>query len=50
MFAADLLGMYQRYAQLQGWKTELMSLSESDLGGIKEAVLEVAGAGAPSPS
>jgi peptide chain release factor 1 len=46
LFAADLLGMYQRYAQLQGWKTELMDMSESDLGGIKDAVLEIVGAGA----
>jgi peptide chain release factor 1 len=46
LFAADLLGMYQRYAQLQGWKTEVMSMSESDLGGIKDAVLEVEGRGA----
>ncbi len=46
LFAGDLLRMYQRYCQLQGWKTELMSLSESDLGGIREAVMEVAGRGA----
>jgi len=46
LFAADLLGMYQRYAQLQGWKAELLSMSESDLGGIKEATLEVDGRGA----
>ena len=46
LFAGDLLKMYTRYAALQGWKTELMSLSESDLGGVKEAVLEVAGQGA----
>ena len=46
LFAADLLGMYKRYAQLQGWKTEILSLSESDLGGIKEAIMEVAGRGA----
>ncbi|HUO01364.1 MAG TPA: peptide chain release factor 1 [Rhizomicrobium sp.] len=46
LFAADLLGMYQRYAALQGWKTELLSMSESDLGGIKEATLEVEGRGA----
>jgi peptide chain release factor 1 len=46
LFAGDLLGMYQRYAQLQGWKAELMSLSESDLGGVKEAVLDVQGKGA----
>ncbi len=46
LFAGVLLKMYTRYAQLQGWKTDLMSLSESDLGGVKEAVLEVAGQGA----
>jgi peptide chain release factor 1 len=45
LFAADLLGMYQRYCQLQGWKTELMDMTESDLGGIKDAVLEVGGTG-----
>lgn len=46
LFAADLLGMYQRYAQLQGWKTEILSFSESDLGGLKEVVMEVEGQGA----
>jgi peptide chain release factor 1 len=46
LFAADLLRMYQRYAQLTGWHTEILSLSESDLGGIREAVVEVAGQGA----
>ncbi len=46
LFAADLLRMYQRYCQLQGWRTDLLSLSESDLGGVKEAVMEVAGQGA----
>ncbi|HEY3638712.1 MAG TPA: peptide chain release factor 1, partial [Rhizomicrobium sp.] len=46
LFAADLLGMYQRYAQLQGWRTEILSLAESDLGGFREAVMEVAGQGA----
>jgi peptide chain release factor 1 len=46
LFAGDLLRMYQRYAQLQGWKAELMSLSESDLGGVKEVVLDVQGRGA----
>jgi peptide chain release factor 1 len=45
LFAADLLGMYQRYCQLQGWKTEVMDMSESDLGGIKDATLEVNGTG-----
>ena len=46
LFAGDLLHMYERYAQLQGWRTELMSLSENDLGGVKEAVLDVQGRGA----
>ncbi len=46
LFAADLLRMYQRYCQLQGWKTELLSMSESDLGGIKDAAMEVVGRGA----
>ncbi|MBV9331512.1 MAG: peptide chain release factor 1 [Alphaproteobacteria bacterium] len=46
LFAAVLLKMYQRYCQLQGWRTELMSLAESDLGGVKEAILEVEGRGA----
>src|SRR5580704_17368000 len=45
LFAADLLSMYQRYCQLQGWKTEILSLSESDLGGYKDATLEVEGRG-----
>ena len=46
LFAGDLLKMYTRYAQLQGWKADLLSLSESDLGGVKEAVLDVEGEGA----
>jgi peptide chain release factor 1 len=45
LFAADLLSMYQRYCALQGWKTEILSLSDSDLGGYKDAVLEVEGRG-----
>ncbi|MES2291846.1 MAG: peptide chain release factor 1 [Pseudomonadota bacterium] len=46
LFAADLLGMYQRYCSLQGWRTEVMDITESDLGGIKDATLEVNGRGA----
>jgi peptide chain release factor 1 len=46
LFANDLLKMYTRYAQLQGWKAELLSFAESDLGGVKEAVLAVEGEGA----
>lgn len=46
LFAADLLRMYQRYAEAQGWRCELVGLSESDLGGIREAVMRVDGEGA----
>jgi peptide chain release factor 1 len=46
LFAGDLLKMYTRYAQLQGWKAELLSLSDSDLGGVTGAVLAVEGEGA----
>ncbi|HWH81410.1 MAG TPA: peptide chain release factor 1 [Burkholderiaceae bacterium] len=43
LFAADLARMYLRHAERRGWKTELMSESESDLGGYKEVVIRVAG-------
>jgi peptide chain release factor 1 len=43
LFAADLFRMYQRYADLQGWRFEVMSLSDSDLGGYKEATATVTG-------
>ena len=46
LFAADLLGMYQRYCQPAGLETEVMDITESDLGGIKDATLEVNGRGA----
>jgi len=48
LFAADLLDMYQRYAERHGWKTEVLSSSPSELGGFKEVVLEVRGKGAYS--
>ncbi len=44
LFAGDLMRMYQRYAEAMGWKCETMSASESDIGGIKEAVVKVSGA------
>jgi len=43
LFAADLARMYQRYAERRGWRTELLSANESDLGGYKEIVLRVDG-------
>ena len=45
LFAADLLRMYQRYAETRGWRFELLELSETELGGIKEAVANVKGQG-----
>ncbi len=43
LFAADLARMYLRHAERQGWKTEIMSASESDLGGYKEVVVRIEG-------
>jgi peptide chain release factor 1 len=45
LWARDLLDMYQAFAQRQGWSTELLSSSPSDLGGLTEATLRVAGDG-----
>ena len=45
LFAGDLMRMYQRYADRQGWKVELISSSDSDAGGYKEVVASVAGKG-----
>ncbi|HWC35050.1 MAG TPA: peptide chain release factor 1 [Mycobacteriales bacterium] len=49
LFAGDLLRMYLRYAERQGWKTELLDAAESDLGGYKEATIAVRGRGEPMP-
>ncbi len=43
LFAADLLRMYQRYAEAQGWKLDLLDTHPSDLGGYKEAIVSVTG-------
>jgi len=45
LFAGDLFRMYQRYADTQGWRTELMSASPAELGGYKEVVASITGAG-----
>jgi peptide chain release factor 1 len=45
LFAADLFRMYQRYADSKGWSTEIISMSESDLGGYKEVVASITGRG-----
>ena len=45
LFAADLLRMYTRYAERQGWRVEVISESPSELGGYKEVVIRIAGEG-----
>ncbi len=45
LFAADLFRMYQRYSESHGWKFDLMQLSETGIGGFKEAVAEITGKG-----
>ena len=45
LFAGDLFRMYQRYAEAQGWRVELISASAAELGGFKEVVASVTGAG-----
>ncbi len=41
LFAGDLLRMYQRYAERRGWSSEILELTGSDLGGVKDATLAV---------
>ena len=43
LFASDLLRMYTRFAERQGWKVEIMSISETGVGGIKEAIAVIEG-------
>ena len=45
LFAGDLLRMYQRYAETQGWRVEIISASPSEVGGFKEVIASVAGQG-----
>ena len=45
LFAGDLFRMYQRYAEAQGWRVEMISGSSSDAGGFKEVVASVTGQG-----
>jgi peptide chain release factor 1 len=48
LFAGDLLRMYSRYAERRRWKVEIVSASESDLGGYKEVIARISGTGAYS--
>ena len=43
LFAGDLARMYLRYAEREGWKSEILSASDSDLGGYKEVVIRLEG-------
>jgi len=45
LFAGDLFRMYQRYADIKGWKLEIMSVSEGDVGGYKEIIANISGKG-----
>ncbi len=45
LFAGDLFRMYSRYAERRGWKMELMSASEPELGGFKEVIFSIEGRG-----
>jgi len=45
LFAGDLVQMYRRYAELKGWKFETMSVSETNIGGYKEAIASISGRG-----
>ncbi|MBI2756532.1 MAG: peptide chain release factor 1 [Chloroflexi bacterium] len=48
LWAGDLMRMYMRYAELQGWKIEVLNTSETDLGGVKDVTFEIHGRGAYS--
>ncbi|MBM3514661.1 MAG: peptide chain release factor 1 [Alphaproteobacteria bacterium] len=43
LFAADLFRMYERYANDQGWRFEVMDISDTGIGGLKEAVANISG-------
>ncbi len=48
LFASDLFGMYQRYAEQRGWKTEVLNTSVNEAGGFREITFEINGKGAYS--
>lgn len=45
IFAGDLFAMYQRYANLQGWRVDIETAAEADMGGFKEISASISGAG-----
>ncbi len=48
LFAAELVRMYSRFAESQRWRVEILSLSQTGVGGVKEAILSIQGRGAYS--
>jgi peptide chain release factor 1 len=48
LFASELFRMYRKFAELQGWRVDVMSTSESDVGGLKEVIATIEGRGAYS--
>ncbi|HUE45745.1 MAG TPA: peptide chain release factor 1, partial [Aestuariivirgaceae bacterium] len=46
LFAGDLFRMYQRYAAVKNWRVEVITASEAEVGGYKEVIAKIAGAGA----
>jgi peptide chain release factor 1 len=46
LFASELFRMYERYAEVQGWRVSVLSENETGVGGVKEVVFEVTGDGA----
>src|SRR5919204_114697 len=48
LFAAELFRMYSKYAERQGWRLEVMSTSETGVGGLKEVIATIEGRGAYS--
>jgi peptide chain release factor 1 len=49
LFAGDLLRMYQRYAEKRGWKTEIIDITDSDMGGYKDISMAVKSKGTMEP-
>ena len=45
LFAAQLFAMYQKYAQVRGWRFEILEYSDTELGGLKEGIGEITGRG-----
>lgn len=45
LFAAELFAMYQRYAELRGWRCEILEYNDTELGGLKDGISEITGRG-----